>query len=146
MASLIIWVLKDFDYNVSFLNHICSGSNVDYLVTNSKALTCFAQAWSMHETNELWHLIDPKLAHETPNTEIIEVIKIGLSCVQYMPANRPKMSDVVTMLSCLKEVKDVGMIRESAEGHEFGSFNSHFTCGSYFGQEGNISMSTLARY
>lgn len=146
MASLIIWILEDFDYRLSLLYHICDGSYVDYLVTNSKALTCFAQAWSMHETNELWHLIDPKLAHETLNTEITQVIKIGLSCVQYMPANRPKMSDVLTMLLDRKQVEDVQLISESASDPKFGSFNSNFTSSSHFGQEGNISMPSLARY
>jgi len=100
----------------------------------------------MHETNELWHLIDPKLAHETLNTEITQVIRIGLSCVQYMPANRPKMSDVITMLSDHKQVEDVRIIHESASEPGFGSFNSNFTSSSYLGQEGNISMPTLARY
>ena len=100
----------------------------------------------MLEANELWHLIDPKLAHETTTIEITQVIKIGLSCVQYMPANRPKMSDVVTMLLDHKEVKDVCIVSESASEPKFGSFNSNFTSSSYNGQEGNISTPTLARY
>ncbi len=45
--------------------------------------------------------------------EIVQVIKIGLVCVQHMPANRPKMSSVVAMLLDSKQVENVCIVAES---------------------------------
>ena len=45
--------------------------------------------------------------------EIVQVIKIGLVCVQNMPANRPKMSSVVAMLLDSKQVENVSIVAES---------------------------------
>jgi hypothetical protein len=45
--------------------------------------------------------------------EIVRVIKIGLVCVQHMPANRPKMSSVVAMLLDSKQVENVCIVPES---------------------------------
>ena len=45
--------------------------------------------------------------------EIIQVIKIGLVCVQHMPANRPKMSNVVAMLLDNKQVENVCIVVEN---------------------------------
>ena len=43
---------------------------------------------------------------------IVQVIKIGLVCVQHMPANRPKMS-IVAMLLDNKQVENIGIVAES---------------------------------
>ena len=45
--------------------------------------------------------------------EIVQVIKIGLVCVQHMPANRPKMSVVVAMLLDNKQVENVCIVVEN---------------------------------
>ena len=45
--------------------------------------------------------------------EIVQVIKIGLVCVQHMPANRPKMSSIVGMLLDSKQVENVCIVPES---------------------------------
>ena len=67
----------------------------------------------MYRSNELWHLVDPNMMSESMMEEIIQVIKIGLVCVQSMPANRPKMSSVVAMLLDGKQVENVCIVAES---------------------------------
>ena len=75
----------------------------------------------MYSSNELWHLMDPKMMSEGMMEEIVQVIKIGLVCIQHMPANRPKMSSVVAMLMDSKQAENVcivdgsvSMVAESA--------------------------------
>lgn len=48
---------------------------------------------------------------------IMQVIKIGLVCLQQAPANRPKMSTVVAMLLDSKQVETVCLIAESVNGY-----------------------------
>ena len=67
----------------------------------------------MYQSNELWHLVDPNMMSESMMEEIVQVIKIGLFCVQTMPANRPKMSSVVAMLLDNKQVENVCIVAES---------------------------------
>ena len=67
----------------------------------------------MYRLNELWHLVDPNMMSESMMEEIVQVIKIGLVCVQHMPANRPKMSSVVAMLLDSKQVENVCIVAES---------------------------------
>jgi hypothetical protein len=50
---------------------------------------------------------------ESMMEEIVQVLKIGLVCVQNMPANRPKMSSVVAMLLDNKQVENVCIVAES---------------------------------
>ena len=75
----------------------------------------------MYRSNELWHLVDPKLATEIVIEEIIRVIKIGLLCLQQTPANRPKMSTVIAMLLDSREVETSCLEAES----ECGSVDSY---------------------
>jgi hypothetical protein len=67
----------------------------------------------MYQSNELLHLVDPNMVSESMMEEIVQVIKIGLVCVQNMPANRPKMSNVVAMLLDSKQVENVCIAAES---------------------------------
>ena len=67
----------------------------------------------MYQSNELWHLVDPNMMSESMMEEIVQVIKIGLVCVQHMPANRPKMSSVIAMLLDNKQVENVCIVAES---------------------------------
>jgi hypothetical protein len=67
----------------------------------------------MYQSNELWHLVDPNMMSESIMEEIVQVIKIGLVCVQHMLANRPKMSSVVAMLLDSKQVENVCIVPES---------------------------------
>ena len=59
--------------------------------------------------------------------EIVQVIKIGLVCVQHMPANRPKMSSVVAMLLDSKQVENVCIEAESVSTVEE-SGSASFSC------------------
>ena len=75
----------------------------------------------MYRSNELWDLVDPKLGTEIGTEEIIRVIKIGLLCLQQMPANRPRMSTVIAMLSDGRQVETIGLDAEN----EWGSVESY---------------------
>ena len=75
----------------------------------------------MYQLNELWHLVDPNMMSESMMEEIVQVIKIGLACVQHMPANRPKMSSVVAMLLDNKQVENVCIVAENVSIAESGS-------------------------
>ena len=79
----------------------------------------------MYQLNELWHLVDPDMMSESMMEEVVQVIKIGLVCVQHMPANRPKMSSVVAMLLDSKQVENVCIEAE---------------CGSIVGESGSASF------
>ena len=70
----------------------------------------------MYRSDELWHLVDPKLATEIVSEEIIRVIKIGLLCLQQMPANHPKMSTVIALLLDSREVETSCLEAESECG------------------------------
>ena len=67
----------------------------------------------MYQSNELWRLLDPNMMSESVIDEIVQVMKIGLVCVQHMPANRPKMSSVVAMLLDNKQLENVCIVAES---------------------------------
>ncbi|CAA0826896.1 Probable LRR receptor-like serine/threonine-protein kinase [Striga hermonthica] len=43
-------------------------------------------------------LVDPQLGVNYDKIEVGEMVQVALLCTQYLPANRPKMSDVVRML------------------------------------------------
>ena len=75
----------------------------------------------MYRSNELWHLVDPKLGTEIGTEDIIRVIKIGLLCLQQMPANRPRMSTVIAMLSDGRQIETTGLEAEN----ECGSVESY---------------------
>jgi len=55
-------------------------------------------AWKLYEAGTLQDLIDPKLVDRSREEDIKEVILLGLACVQYSPAKRPTMSNIVSIL------------------------------------------------
>ncbi|XP_054823219.1 protein NSP-INTERACTING KINASE 1-like [Prosopis cineraria] len=52
----------------------------------------------MHQEKKLDLLIDKDLRNNYDRIELEEMVRIALLCTQYLPAHRPKMSEVVRML------------------------------------------------
>lgn len=67
------------------------------------------QAWAAYEANDLLRIVDPVLNTNYSVEEAIKFLKVGLLCVQETARLRPKMSEVVEMLTNnnvdMKEVK-----------------------------------------
>lgn len=79
------------------------------------------QAWSQFEAQTTTSLIDPNMKHSSHELEaIVHVICIALSCVHYKTAMRPKMHDVVSMLTKNMPVGEFGggfMYGEESDYH-----------------------------
>jgi deoxyribose-phosphate aldolase len=56
------------------------------------------QVWKLHEGNKLLELVDCKMNTCNYEEEILQVINIGLLCVQSIASKRPSMSRIVAML------------------------------------------------
>uniref|UniRef100_A0A1D1YN49 non-specific serine/threonine protein kinase n=1 Tax=Anthurium amnicola TaxID=1678845 RepID=A0A1D1YN49_9ARAE len=51
-----------------------------------------------HQEKQLDQLVDRNLRSHYDRVEVGEMVQVALLCTQYLPANRPKMSEVVRML------------------------------------------------
>ncbi|KAJ1387696.1 Serine/threonine-protein kinase, active site [Sesbania bispinosa] len=65
------------------------------------------KAWAAYETNDLLRMVDPVLNMNFPMEEAIKFLKVGLLCVQETAKLRPRMSEVVEMLTNRINMKDV---------------------------------------
>ncbi|XAR69366.1 Non-specific serine/threonine protein kinase [Bertholletia excelsa] len=57
------------------------------------------KAWNLFKEGNCMEFIDPTLANSCSTSEAFRHVQIGLLCVQDRPAERPAMSDVVSMLN-----------------------------------------------
>jgi len=104
--------LDVYSFGIMILEIISGRKNMDFEKPPDQQILQ-QWAWKKYQSNELWHLVDPNIMSESMMEEIVQVIKIGLVCVQNMPANRPKMSSVVAMLLDGKQVENVCIVAES---------------------------------
>ncbi|KAL2331784.1 hypothetical protein Fmac_019365 [Flemingia macrophylla] len=56
------------------------------------------QAWKLWTENKLLDLMDPSLSETCNENQFIKCALIGLLCIQDEPADRPTMSNVLSML------------------------------------------------
>ncbi|KAF9681508.1 hypothetical protein SADUNF_Sadunf05G0008700 [Salix dunnii] len=56
------------------------------------------KAWKLWSSNEASDLMDPTLGDPPSPSMLLRYINIGLLCVQESPADRPTMSDVISMI------------------------------------------------
>lgn len=52
----------------------------------------------IHQEKKLELLVDKDLKSNYDKNELEEMVQVALLCTQYLPSNRPKMSEVVRML------------------------------------------------
>ncbi|XP_012570317.1 putative serine/threonine-protein kinase isoform X2 [Cicer arietinum] len=57
------------------------------------------KAWTAYEANDLLRMVDPVLNTDYLEEEAIKFLKVGLLCVQETAKLRPRMSEVVQMLT-----------------------------------------------
>lgn len=79
----------------------------------------------IHQEKKLEMLVDKDLRSSYDRIELEEIVQVALLCTQYLPAHRPKMSEVVRMLEGdgLAERWEASQRVESNKGkpHEFSS-------------------------
>ncbi|KAG6774977.1 hypothetical protein POTOM_018395 [Populus tomentosa] len=56
------------------------------------------KAWKLWNSNKALELMDPSLGDPPSTATLLRYINIGLLCVQESPADRPTMSDVISMI------------------------------------------------
>ncbi|XP_006604573.1 putative serine/threonine-protein kinase isoform X2 [Glycine soja] len=57
------------------------------------------KAWAAYEANDLLRMVDPVLNNNYPAEEVKRFLMVGLRCVQEMARLRPRMSEVLDMLT-----------------------------------------------
>lgn len=58
----------------------------------------FFQVKKTHQEKKVEVLVDRELGSNYDRIEVGEMLQVALLCTQYLPAHRPKMSEVVRML------------------------------------------------
>ncbi|KAI3994836.1 hypothetical protein MKX01_037387 [Papaver californicum] len=61
--------------------------------------------WQLYEEGKLVELVDPELI-EFPEDEVVRYIKVALFCTQAAATRRPKMTQVITMLTKNKRLNE----------------------------------------
>ncbi|KAG4986213.1 hypothetical protein AAZX31_12G135100 [Glycine max] len=89
-----------FSFGVLLLEIISGKKNTSFYQTNSLCLLGYA--WDLWTNNSVMDLMDPTLddsdSTSSRNHTVPRYVNIGLLCVQESPADRPTMSDAVSMI------------------------------------------------
>ncbi|XP_060202308.1 putative serine/threonine-protein kinase [Lycium barbarum] len=80
---------------------IISGRSSSKAAFGVELLVLVEWVWKLREEGRLLDIVDPELT-EYPEAELLRFIKVALFCTQAAPTQRPKMKQVIEMLS--KEV------------------------------------------
>ncbi|PHU12245.1 G-type lectin S-receptor-like serine/threonine-protein kinase [Capsicum chinense] len=86
-----------FSLGVVILEIITGRRNTGFYQSN-EASNLLVHAWTFWKEKRALHLLDHSLLESCNPKEAMKCINIGLLCVQEDPGDRPKMSNVVTML------------------------------------------------
>ncbi|KAG0577173.1 hypothetical protein KC19_5G136300 [Ceratodon purpureus] len=86
-----------FSFGILLLEVISGRKNIN-LRLPAEQRYILEWAWKLYEAGTLSDFIDPKLADKSSTEDVVQVVKIGLACVQYAAVRRPTMSNVVSML------------------------------------------------
>ncbi|KAJ6737810.1 RECEPTOR-LIKE SERINE/THREONINE-PROTEIN KINASE SD1-8 [Salix viminalis] len=94
-------MLFDFDTNPGPTNN--ESSSVDnrkkrWSKNMELPLFSYESAWKLWSCNKASDLMDPTLGDPPSTSMLLRYINIGLLCVQESPADRPTMSDVISMI------------------------------------------------
>ncbi|CAM6018926.1 unnamed protein product [Sphagnum balticum] len=85
-----------YSFGVLLLEIISGRKAILQNATNNMYLVEWA--WSLHKTNMLISLVDPKIQNTVVESEVRHVINVALLCVQVETTKRPTMSEVLGML------------------------------------------------
>ncbi|KAH9651038.1 G-type lectin S-receptor-like serine/threonine-protein kinase [Citrus sinensis] len=87
-----------FSFGVLLLETLSSKRSTRFFNTNS--LTLLGHAWNLWKDDRSWELMDPKLQCEASYPIVMKrYINVALLCVQENAADRPTMSEVISMLT-----------------------------------------------
>lgn len=88
----------------------------------------------IHQEKQVEVLVDRELGSNYDRIEVGEILQVALLCTQYLPAHRPKMSDVVRML------EGDGLAEKWAASHN----HTNPTMNLFHGNNNNTSRTTTA--
>ncbi|XP_024951312.1 cysteine-rich receptor-like protein kinase 44 isoform X2 [Citrus sinensis] len=117
-----------YSYGVLILEIVTGRKNSSFHTINLASY-----AWQHWMNRTALELLDPALGNQWPKYEVLKCIHIGLLCVQEAAADRPSMSDIVTMLSSYSIT--------SPEPSKPAFFSSRESLGSDLEERGNTSQS-----
>ncbi|KOM53873.1 hypothetical protein LR48_Vigan09g253200 [Vigna angularis] len=86
-----------YSFGVLLLEVLSGKKNKGFFHPDHK-LNLLGHAWKVWNEERALELMDPLLEGEFTTCEALRCIKVGLSCVQQLPEDRPIMSSVVLML------------------------------------------------
>ncbi|XP_047155540.1 G-type lectin S-receptor-like serine/threonine-protein kinase At4g27290 isoform X1 [Vigna umbellata] len=86
-----------YSFGVLLLEVLSGKKNKGFFHPDHK-LNLLGHAWKVWNEERALELMDPLLEGEFSTCEALRCIKVGLSCVQQLPEDRPTMSSVVLML------------------------------------------------
>ncbi|KAG5244711.1 G-type lectin S-receptor serine/threonine-protein kinase [Salix suchowensis] len=85
-----------FSFGVLVLEIVSGRKNTSFY--HSDSLYLLGHAWKLWSSNKASDLMDPTLGDPPSTSMLLRYINIGLLCVQESPADRPTMSDVISMI------------------------------------------------
>ncbi|KAJ7948570.1 Receptor-like kinase [Quillaja saponaria] len=85
-----------FSFGVLLLEIVSGKKNTGFYQTGS--LNLVGYAWDFWTSGRGMDLMDPVLEEDSSKHKVIRYVNIGLLCVQESAADRPTMSDILTML------------------------------------------------
>ncbi|KAG5244721.1 G-type lectin S-receptor serine/threonine-protein kinase [Salix suchowensis] len=85
-----------FSFGVLVLEIVSGRKNTSFY--HSDSLNLLGHAWKLWSSNKASDLMDPTLGDPPSTSMLLRFINIGLLCVQESPADRPTMSDVISMI------------------------------------------------
>ncbi|KAG5244699.1 G-type lectin S-receptor serine/threonine-protein kinase [Salix suchowensis] len=85
-----------FSFGVLVLEIVSGKKNTSFY--HSDSLNLLGHAWKLWSSNKASDFMDPTLGDPPSTSILLRYINIGLLCVQESPADRPTMSDVISMI------------------------------------------------
>ncbi|KAL9669809.1 hypothetical protein QQ045_007358 [Rhodiola kirilowii] len=86
-----------YSYGVLLLEILSGRKNTGFYQTDSISL--IGHAWNLWNNDKGMELMDPVFENKCPEQTFLRYIKVGLLCVQELAADRPTMSEVLSMLT-----------------------------------------------
>ncbi|KAK9714794.1 hypothetical protein RND81_06G120600 [Saponaria officinalis] len=113
------------------LLEIVSGKKIK--LRDSASLNLLSYAWKLWNDNDIGSLIDPTVRNPCFEVQISKFIQVGLLCVQELPADRPDVSTVISMLDVddvdtLPNQKQPGFTRSRSGSGDGIQQNGHEHC------------------
>ncbi|OMO58029.1 hypothetical protein COLO4_34917 [Corchorus olitorius] len=106
-----------FSFGVLLLEIVSGKKNTAFHSSSDDTTTLISHAWDLWQRGDVLELKDESL-ESCPNNELLTCIQVALLCVQANAADRPTMSDVISLLT--NEVRFLQEPKEPAYGPSSG--------------------------